>query len=314
MPLPPLFSRLRLPVIGAPMFIVSTPDLVIAQCRAGIVGAMPALNARPQEKLDEWLTQIETALAGDAMAAPYAVNQIVHPSNERLQADLDCCVRHKVPLIITSLTAPDRIVEAVHGYGGLVFHDIASVRHARRAIDAGVDGLILLCTGAGGHTGSLSPFALVDEVRRLYDGPIVLSGAITGGRQILAAQTMGADLVYMGTRFIASEEANATPRHKTMIVNGAAADILTTSSITGVTGSYLRPSMVELGLDPDNLPPLDRKNFNFGRDGGEQVKAWRDVLSAGQGVGGIESVLPAAEVVAKLEREYKAACAAVPRG
>jgi nitronate monooxygenase len=311
MSLPPLLSgRLRLPVIGSPMFIVSTPELVIAQCRAGIVGAMPALNARPQDQLDPWLQRIEDALADcQPTAAPYAINQIVHPTNTRLEADLECCIRHRVPIIITSLNPPDRIVDAVHAYGGLVFHDVVNMRHARRAIDAGVDGLVLVCAGAGGHTGLLSPFALIEEVRRVFDGPVVLSGAMTTGRQILAAQVMGADLIYMGTRFIATEEANAPAHYKQMIVDASAADILCTASVTGVTGNYLRPSIAALGLDPDNLPPVDRKKFSFGR-GGDEAKAWRDVLSAGQGVGSIDSIEPTSEVVAKLDREYNAACAA----
>jgi nitronate monooxygenase len=214
-----------------------------------------------------------------------------------------------VPIIITSLNPPDRIVDAVHAYGGLVFHDVVNMRHARRAIDAGVDGLVLVCAGAGGHTGLLSPFALIEEVRRVFDGPVVLSGAMTTGRQILAAQVMGADLIYMGTRFIATEEANAPAHYKQMIVDASAADILCTASVTGVTGNYLRPSIAALGLDPDNLPPVDRKKFSFGR-GGDEAKAWRDVLSAGQGVGSIDSIEPTSEVVAKLDREYNAACAA----
>lgn len=304
--LPPLFSRLRLPVVGSPMFIVSTPELVIAQCRAGIVGAMPALNARPQNELETWLTRIEAALAGDVAAAPYAINQIVHPSNQRLEADLEICVRHRVPLIITSLNPPDRVVAQVHGYGGLVFHDVTNLRHARRAIAAGVDGLILVCAGAGGHTGSLSPFALIEEVRRIFDGPLVLAGAITTGRQIAAARLMGADLVYMGTRFIASAEANATDRHKRMIVEGAAADTVCTASVTGVTGTYLRASMIEIGLDPDHLPPPERRSLDLGDSKGP--KAWRDVLSAGQGIGMIDSVLPVADIVARLALEYEAAC------
>ena len=303
--LPPLFSRLRLPIIGSPMFIVSTPDLVIAQCKAGIVGAMPALNARPQSELESWLARIEAALEGEAAAAPYAINQIVHPSNQRLEADLEACIRHKVPLIITSLNAPDRVVPRVHAYGGLVFHDVASLRHARRALDAGVDGLILVCAGAGGHTGKLSPFALIEEVRRVFDGPLVLAGAITTGRQAAAARVMGADLVYMGTRFIASAEANATERHKRMIVEGGAADIVTTNSVTGVTGNYLRASMIELGLDPDHLPPPERRSLDLADSKGP--KAWRDVLSAGQGIGTIDSVLPVADIVARLAREYEAA-------
>ncbi|ACL60912.1 NAD(P)H-dependent flavin oxidoreductase [Methylobacterium nodulans] len=305
-----LADALALPVVASPMFIVSGPDLVIAQCLGGIVGSFPALNARPKEALDDWLTRIDGALAA-AMAAepgrivaPYAVNQIVHASNDRLEHDLAVCARHRVPIIITSLRAPDAVVSAVHGWGGLVFHDVTTVRHAEKALEAGVDGLILVCAGAGGHAGTLSPFALVGEVRRFYDGPLVLSGAITTGSAILAAQAMGADLAYMGTRFIATAEANAAPAYKDMIVATRAADVVYTPFFTGVSGNYLKPSVVAAGLDPDALPDSDKSRMDFGSG---RTKAWRDIWGAGQGVGTIDDVLPAAEVIARLKREYAAA-------
>ncbi len=309
MPLPPsLQGRLALPVIGAPLFIVSNPDLVIAQCRAGVIGSFPALNARPKEELDAWLTRIGEALGpGDA---PFAVNQIVHASNDRLEHDMEACARHRVPVIITSLRAPDAVVRAVHDWGGVVFHDVTNLRHAEKALEAGVDGLILVAAGAGGHAGTLSPFALVAEVRRIWDGPIILSGAITHGRQILAAQAMGADLAYMGTRFIASAEANARPEYKEMVVGARAADIVYTPYFTGVHGNYLKPSIRNAGLDPDNLPESDPSKMDFG--GGEgSKKAWKDIWGAGQGVGGIVDVLPAAEVIARMRREYQEAKAAL---
>lgn len=305
-----LQGKLALPVIGAPMFIVSKPDLVIAQCQSGIVGSFPALNARPKELLDEWLDRISLELrryAQDnpgANVAPFAVNQIIHQSNDRLEHDLELCVKHRVPLIITSLRAPNDVVARIHQYGGLVFHDVTNIRHAEKAIEAGVDGLILVCAGAGGHAGTLSPFALVGEVRRFFDGPIVLSGAITTGGGILAAQAMGADLAYMGTRFIASSEANADERYKDMIVNCSAKDIVYTPFFSGVHGNYLKPSVAAAGLDPENLPTADKSSMNFGST---RVKAWRDIWSAGQGVGNIHDILPAAEIVARLKREYRAA-------
>lgn len=306
--LPPVLrGRLTLPVIASPMFIVSGPDLVIAQCLAGVVGSFPALNARPQAMLDEWLTRIKTTLA-DAQAAdparkiaPFAVNQIVHASNDRLAQDVETCVRHEVPIIITSLRAPDAVIKPVHAYGGVVFHDVVSVRHAEKALEAGVDGLILVCAGAGGHAGTLSPFALVSEVRRFYDGPIILSGAIATGSAILAAQAMGADLAYMGTRFIATQEANAAPGYREMIAGSSANDILYTPCFTGVPGNYLIPSIVKAGLDPNALPERDKTAMNFG---GDKVKAWRDVWGAGQGVGSITDAPPTAELVARLAQEY----------
>ncbi|MBV9522436.1 MAG: nitronate monooxygenase, partial [Alphaproteobacteria bacterium] len=273
MPIPAiLHGRLSLPVIGAPMFIVSVPELVIAQCTAGIVGSFPALNARPQEMLGEWIMRIKDALAafeaeGGRKAAPFAVNQIVHGSNERLEHDLDLCIRHEVPIIITSLRPPGEVVKAVHGYGGIVLHDVISIRHAEKALEQGVDGLILVCAGAGGHAGTLSPFALVSEVRRFYRGTVILSGAIANGAAILAAQAIGADLAYVGTRFIATREANAKDAYKQMLVSGSARDIVYTDAISGVHGNYLRPSLVAAGLDPDNLPAggKDKMNFAAGR-------------------------------------------------
>ena len=310
MALPPLLQHLRLPVIGAPLFIISNPELVLAQCKAGVVGSFPALNARPPELLDEWLTRITTELAAyrqahpQAAPAPFAVNQIVHSSNDRLQHDMDLCVKHRVPIIITSLRAPDAVVEAAHGYGGLVFHDVTTIKHAQRALAAGVDGLILVCAGAGGHAGRLSPFALVPEVRAFYDGTIILSGAIAGGGAILAAQAIGADLAYIGTRFIASTEANASEAYKRMIVESRGEDIVYSNLFTGVHGNYLRGSIAAAGLDPDALPEADKSAMNFGSG---RSKAWRDIWGAGQGVGQIHDVLPAGEIVARLQREYLAA-------
>jgi nitronate monooxygenase len=306
-----LRAQLSLPVIAAPMFIVSNPRLVIAQCTSGVIGSFPALNARPAEKLDDWLSEIEDALAAyrrerpDAKVAPFAVNQIIHQSNDRLERDLDACVRHQVPMIITSLRAPDDVVKAVHAYGGVVFHDVINVRHARKALEAGVDGLILVCAGAGGHAGALSPFALVREVRQFFGGPIALSGAITDGDGILAAEAIGADFAYIGTRFIATEEANAVEGYKQMIVDTTATDVAYTPFFTGVHGNYLKPSIARAGLDPDNLPAADKTKMNFGSNAAP--KAWKDIWGAGQGVGNIHEVLPARELVARLAREYEAA-------
>jgi nitronate monooxygenase len=309
MSLPPLLQHLRLPVVGAPMFIVSGPELVAAQCKAGIVGSFPALNARPPELLDVWLTRLTGELAAHTAVqpqavAPFAVNQIVHSSNDRLQHDMDLCVKHRVPIIITSLRAPDAVVEAAHGYGGLVFHDVTTIKHAQRALAAGVDGLILVCTGAGGHAGRLSPFALVPEVRAFYDGTIILSGSIARGDAILAAQATGADLAYIGTRFIASVEANAPDAYKQMIVGSAAEDIVYSNLFTGVHGNYLRGSIVNAGLDPDALPESDKSAMNFGTG---RTKAWRDIWGAGQGVGQVDDVPPVAQIVDRLAREYEAA-------
>lgn len=307
MSLPPLLQHLKLPVIAAPMFIAGNPKLVIEQCKAGIVGSFPALNARPKEVLDTWLTEIETALAGAPDAAPYAVNQIVHKSNDRLQHDVEVCVRHKVPITITSLRAPTEVVAAVHSYGGIVLHDVINVRHAEKALEAGVDGLILVCAGAGGHAGTLSPFALVGEVRRFFDGPIVLSGAIATGDAILAALASGADLAYIGTRFLATPEASVPERYKEEILKAAASDIVYTDLFSGVHGNYLKHSVVAAGFDPANLPKSDPSKMNFGTGSGAEKKVWRDIWSAGQGVGQIDKVVPVAEVVAKLAAEYTAA-------
>lgn len=296
-----LGKHLALPVIGAPMFLVSNPELVSAQCRNGVIGAFPALNARPEGQLDEWLTQITGELA-NTPAAPFAVNQIIHQSNARLEHDMSLCVKHRVPLIITSLRAPNDIVKYVHAYGGLVFHDVISVRHAEKALEAGVDGLILVCAGAGGHGGNLSPFALVREVRKFYAGPLALSGAITCGSGILAAQAMGADFAYIGTRFLATREAHASPTYQQTLIEAKAADIVNTPYFSGVPGNYLRQSIVAAGLDPDQLPERDKTAMDFGNTAG--IKAWRDILSAGQGVGNIDDILPVADLVARLRREY----------
>ena len=314
MSLPALLEgRLRVPIIGAPMFIVSGPELVIAQCKAGIVGSFPALNARPQPLLDEWLERITTELDEFAAAnpdlpvAPYAVNQIVHQSNDRLRQDVESCVKFKVPIVITSLRPPAEVVDAVHSYGGLVFHDVINVRHARKAIGQGVDGIITVCTGAGGHAGTLSPFALVKELREFYDGTIILSGAMSRGYDALAAQAIGADLAYIGTRFIATEEANAQSAYKEMIVSSKAADIAYTPLFTGVHGSYLKGSIINAGLDPDNLPEADKNTMNFGSGGGSKAKAWRDIWGAGQGVGSIDDIPAVDDLVKRMEEEYREA-------
>lgn len=315
MSLPALLrNRLRLPLVGAPMFIVSGPELVIAQCKAGIVGSFPALNARPEERLEEWLVQIRQEIADhDAQhpgmpSAPFAVNQIVHASNARLQHDLDVCVRHEVPIIITSLRPPGEVVEAVHSYGGVVFHDVISIRHARKAIQQGVDGIIAVCAGAGGHAGTLSPFALVKEIRSEFDGTILLSGSMSNGGDILAAQAMGADLAYFGTRFIATDEANAPVDYKEMIVESSAADIVYTPYFSGVTGNYLRASIERAGINPDELEAMEAKQMDFAsREKNSAAKAWKDIWSAGQGVGAVDRILPTAELVARLQAEYEAA-------
>ncbi|MGP9686549.1 NAD(P)H-dependent flavin oxidoreductase [Halomonas sp. AOP25-F1-15] len=308
-----LTASLTLPVIGSPMFIVSGPELVIAQCQAGIVGAFPALNARPADVLREWLSHITQSLADydkqhpESPSAPFAVNQIVHPTNDRLEHDIALCAEFKVPLVITSLHAPNRVVEQVHAYGGLVFHDVTTLRHAQKAIDAGVDGLILVCHGAGGHAGRLNPFAFVAEVRCFYDGPLVLAGAITKGEQIAAAQALGVDLVYMGTRFIATQEANAQAAYKQMVLDAAAGDIVYSNLFTGVHGNYLRASIELAGLDPDTLPEGDKAAMRYGSDGSSKAKAWRDIWGAGQGVGAITSLRSVAEEVATLRHDYQKA-------
>lgn len=303
-----LTDRLRIPLIGAPMFIVSGPELVLAQCKAGIVGAFPALNARPESMLDEWLSKITEELANvseaDGPVAPFSVNQIVHQSNVRLEHDMELCVKHRVPIVITSLRPPAQIVDAVHSYGGVVFHDVINVRHARKAIEQGVDGIIAVCAGAGGHAGTTSPFALVKEIREFFDGTIILSGSMSCGNDILAAQAIGADLAYIGTRFIATEEANAPAAYKEMIVNSTAKDIVYTSLFSGVHGSYLRDSISRLGLDPDNLPESDKSVMDFGVGDGSKAKAWIDIWSAGQGVGSVHDIPKVADLVARMEQEY----------
>lgn len=306
-------SRLSLPVIASPMFIVSNPRLVAAECKAGIVGSFPALNARPAELLDEWLTQLKAELAThdaahpERPAAPFAVNQICHRSNDRLMRDMETCVKHQVPIIITSLQVSAELVAAAHSYGGVVFHDVISIRHAEKAIEAGVDGLILVCAGAGGHAGTLSPFALLPEIRRIFKGPIALAGAIANGQSILAAQALGADFAYMGTRFIATQEANAVDAYKQMLVDTRAEDIVYSSLFTGVPGNYLKPSIAAAGMDPDNLPSADKSKMDFGSGGNSAAKAWRDIWGAGQGVGSIDSVPSVAALVDQLKAEYREA-------
>lgn len=313
MALPPIFDRLRLPVIGSPLFIVSGPELVIAQCKAGVVGSFPALNARPQALLDEWLHQITEELAAwdranpDRLSAPYAVNQIVHKSNDRLEQDIATCAKWKVPITITSLGAREELNQAVHSWGGITLHDIIDDRFARKAIEKGADGLIPVAAGAGGHAGRQSPFALVQEIREWFDGPIALSGAIGHGRSVLAAQACGADLAYIGSAFIATAEANADEGYKNGIVEGRAGDIVYSNLFTGVHGNYLRQSIVAAGMDPDNLPEGDLKTMNFGSGGNTKVKAWKDIWGSGQGIGPVSAVRPVADFVAELEAQYLAA-------
>ena len=307
----PLLERLTLPVIGAPLFIISNPKLVIEQCTAGIVGAFPALNARPAAKLDEWLHEIRSALDAhdrahpERPAAPFAVNQIVHRSNDRLDADLAACVKYRVPLVITSLGARADVFAAVHSYGGTVLHDIINVAFAHKAIDKGADGLIAVASGAGGHAGTLSPFALVQEIRRWFHGPLALSGSIATGRAVLAAQAIGADVAYIGSAFIATLEANASADYKTSIVDSAASDIVYTNLFTGVHGNYLKSSIVAAGLNPDDLPASDPSKMNF--SGGVAAKAWRDIWGSGQGIGAVDAVTTTAELVLRLRAEYIAA-------
>ena len=310
MSLPPILSHLRLPVVAAPLFIISNPDLVIAQCKAGIVGSLPALNARPESALAEWIERIQTELAAhdaahpDAPSAPFAVNQIVHRSNTRLEHDMAICVKYCVPIVITSLGARPEVNDAVHSYGGIVLHDIINDMFAHKAIEKGADGLVAVAAGAGGHAGTLSPFALMQEIRAWFDGPVALSGAIATGSSILAAQALGADLAYIGSAFIATAEANAAAAYKQAIVDGNAGSIVYTDLVTGVHGNYLRPSLVNAGLDPDNLPRSDPSAMNFG---GDKPKAWKDIWGSGQGIGAIDQVLPAAGLVARLTAEYAAA-------
>ncbi len=312
--LPAVLQHLRLPVIASPMFIASGPALVAAQCKAGIVGSFPALNARPAEQLDVWLTQLQTELAAhqaahpDAVIGPIAVNQIVHQSNDRLAQDVEVCVKHRVPIIISSLRAPPKeMLDAIHSYGGIVLHDVISIRHAQKALEAGVDGLILVAAGAGGHAGALSPFALVGEVRKFFKGPLILSGAIATGDAILSAQAMGADLAYIGSRWLATREANVSDEYRQAIVDSTAADVVYTNLFTGVHGNYLKKSIVNAGLDPDNLPEADKTKMNFGSGGDTKAKAWRDIWGAGQAVGLMDDVPTVAEMVDRLEAEYAAA-------
>lgn len=312
-----LRARLRLPVIAAPMFIISGPDLVIAQCKAGIVGSFPALNARPQSLLDEWLHRIREELAAhdaahpDRPSAPFAVNQIVHRSNDRLEADMEVCARHKVPIVITSLGARPELNDAVHGWGGITLHDVINRGFAHKALEKGADGLIAVAAGAGGHAGTQSPFALVQEIREFFDGPLALSGAIATGGAVLAAEAAGADFGYIGSAFIAAKEANADAAYKQAIIDGSAEDIVYTNLFTGVHGNYLKPSIRAAGLDPDHLPESDPSKMNFASGGSSAAKAWRDIWGCGQGIGAIHASRPVADYVDELERGYRAAKAQI---
>ena len=311
--LPGALRSVPFPVIGAPLFIISNPKLVIAQCTSGIVGSMPALNARPAAQLDEWLAEITEGLAAwnnahpGQPAAPYAINQIVHKSNDRLEHDLGVCAKYKVPIVITSLGARTDVNEAVHGWGGIVLHDVINNGFAHKAIDKGADGLIPVAAGAGGHAGIKSPFALLAEIREWFDGPVALSGAIATGGAVLAAQAMGADLAYIGSAFIATEEARASEAYKQAIVEGTSDDIVYSNLFTGVHGNYLKPSIRAAGLDPDNLPESDPSKMSFGGGEGSKSKAWKDIWGCGQGIGAVDKVVPARELVARLAREYQAA-------
>ncbi|ARQ56650.1 nitronate monooxygenase [Rhizobium sophoriradicis] len=313
MALPPILKdKLRLPVIGSPLFIISHPALTLAQCKAGVVGAFPALNARPENQLDEWLAEITEELARhdathpERPAAPFAVNQIVHMSNKRLEHDLSLCVKYKVPVVISSLGAVPEVNAAVHSYGGIVLHDIINNRHAHSAIRKGADGLIAVASGAGGHAGTLSPFALIQEIREWFDGPLLLAGAISTGGAILAAEAMGADMAYIGSPFIATQEARAADAYKQAIVEGAAADIVYSNYFTGVHGNYLKPSIIAAGMDPDNLPVADPSKMDFEQATGG-AKAWKDIWGSGQGIGAVKAVEPVAKLVDRLEAEYRAA-------
>jgi nitronate monooxygenase len=314
MALPPILrDRLRLPVIGSPLFIISGPELVIAQCKAGVVGSFPSLNARPISQLDEWLAQITEELAAwdkanpDTPSAPYAVNQIVHRTNNRLEEDIEMCAKYKAPIMITSLGAREDVNNAVHAWGGITLHDVIDNRFAHKAVEKGADGLIPVAAGAGGHAGGLSPFALIQEIREWFDGPVALSGSIANGKSILAAQAMGADLAYIGSAFIATQEARAQQGYKDMIVSSAADDIVYSNLFTGVHGNYLRPSIVAAGLDPDNLPQSDPSKMNFGSGGNQEAKAWRDIWDCGQGIGAVKDIPTVADMVARLSAEYEAA-------
>jgi nitronate monooxygenase len=308
-----LAKPLSIPVIGSPLFIISNPDLILAQCKAGVIGSFPSLNARPVSLLDEWLARITEELAAhnranpDKPSAPFAVNQIVHKSNDRLEKDLALCVKYKVPVVITSLGARTDVNEAVHSYGGVTLHDIINVKFARKAIEKGADGLIAVAAGAGGHAGTTSPFALVEEIREWFEGPVALSGSIASGRGVLAARAIGADFAYIGSAFIATEEGNAPRGYKQMITESAAEDIVYSNLFTGIHGNYLRPSIVAAGLDPDNLPHSDPSKMNFGSGGNTDKKAWKDIWGCGQGIGAVKGVVPAVELIARLEREYRSA-------
>ena len=314
MPIPnSIKDNISIPVIGAPLFLISVPDLVIAQCKAGIIGSFPALNARPQHVLEEWIVRIKTELKEyqdqnpDKKVAPFAVNQICHGSNDRLQGDMEICVKHEVPIIITSLRPPAEVVEAAHSYGGLVFHDVIKVRHAKQAADMGVDGLILVCAGAGGHAGALSPFALLREVKSWFDGTIILSGSIGDGYSVASALALGADFAYLGTRFIATHEANAEPEYKQMLIESSANDIVYSNLFTGVLGNYLKPSIQNAGLDPDNLPTADKSAMNFGSGGNTDSKAWKDIWGSGQGIGLIEDAPTVESLVERIRAEFNEA-------
>ena len=314
MPIPnSIKDNISIPVIGAPLFLISVPDLVIAQCKAGIIGSFPALNARPQHMLEEWIVRIKTELKEyqeqnpDKKVAPFAVNQICHGSNDRLQGDMEICVKHEVPIIITSLRPPAEVVEAAHSYGGLVFHDVINVRHAKKAADMGVDGLILVCAGAGGHAGALSPFALLREVKSWFDGTIILSGSIGDGYSVASALALGADFAYLGTRFIATYEANAEPEYKQMLIESSANDIVYSNLFTGVLGNYLKPSIQNAGLDPDNLPTADKSAMNFGSGGNTDSKAWKDIWGSGQGIGLIEDAPTVEDLVSRIRSEFNEA-------
>ena len=317
MALPPILQTLRLPIIGSPLFIISNPDLVIAQCKAGIVGSFPALNARPEPVLEEWLQRITEELDRhnqenpDSPAAPFAVNQIVHGSNPRLEYDVEMCVKYKVPIMITSLGAKEWVNDAAHSYGGITLHDIINNRFAKKAVEKGADGLIAVATGAGGHAGTQSPFALIQEIREWFSGPLILSGSIASGDAVLAAQAMGADLAYIGSAFIAADEANATEGYKQAIVDCGADDIVYSNLFTGVWGNYLRPSIESAGLDPDNLPVSDPTKMDFGSGGNTDAKAWKDIWGSGQGIGAVKTTGPAAQYIDKLYEEYQAARARV---
>jgi nitronate monooxygenase len=310
LPLPPILANLPLPIIGSPLFIISNPKLVIAQCQAGVVGSMPALNARPASQLDDWLAEITETLAAynaahpDAPAAPFAINQIVHKSNDRLDHDMAVCAKYKVPIIITSLGARTDVNDAVHAWGGVVLHDIINNTFAKKAIEKGADGLIAVAAGAGGHAGVKSPFALIQEIRQWFDGPVALSGSIATGGAVLAAQAMGADFAYIGSAFIATEEARASEAYKQAIVDGNSDDVVYSNLFTGVHGNYLKPSIRAAGLDPDNLPESDPTKMNFG---GDAKKAWKDIWGCGQGIGAVDAVVPVAERIGRIRHEYAAA-------